>query len=252
MRLHALTPLVLIPLLLVGCAGTVKLDGDVDPFGPGTSGAYVVLDMDGDTAHFFLLSDRSGLCGKLRSGFEGALKAYEILQEDPVDADQCNAYSEALSDAWDPLVGNEASFLFTFVADGSIWDLLFGGTYDELTDPSGGTWDAAGESWFQLTYFPKTSPYEDIYERREGCNLADARDDADRAITSMIANEGDLELEESDSGWRIDFDVDLDDEDGDYAASATGGFGAGRCEIDANTMPPVSVLDAWTFAPWWL
>lgn len=251
MRPVALIAPILLPLLLTACAGTVSLDGDVDAFGPGMSGAYVVLDMDGDTVHFFLLSDKGGLCNQLRDGYEDALLAWELLQEDPGDADTCNAYSHQLADAWSPLVRNNTSLLFTFVADGNIWDLLTGG-YDELTEPSGGNWDAAAESHFQMTYFPKESPYDDIADQEEGCNLADPRDDADRTITSYVANEGDLELEENNSGWRIDFDVDLDDEDGDYAASASGGFGAPECVIEANTMPPAGVVDVWTFAPWWL
>jgi hypothetical protein len=253
MRSGLLICLALLPLVALGCAGTVKLDGDVDGFGPGTSGSYVVLDMDGDTVHFFLLSDQGGLCGKLRSGYEGALAAWETYQEDPTDAEQCNAYSEQLAEAWDPLVGNEANFLFTFVADGNFWDLLFGGSYDELTEPSDGTWDAADESHFQLTYFPKISPYQDLAERSDGCNFSEGREDADRAIDSYMANEGDLELEQSSSGgWRVDFEVDLDDEDSDFAASATGGFGAGLCEIEANTMPVAGILDLWTFGPWGL
>ena len=113
------------------------------------------------------------------------------------------------------MVSNQTSLLFAYVARGSVLDLFFGETLDELTEPSGGTWSVGDEPHLQLTYFPKDSPYEFVAEQRDGCNWSDSREDADRMIGSFLANEGDMELEESNSGWRIDFDVDLEEDEGE-------------------------------------
>lgn len=240
--------------MVAGCAGTVEFAGDSDPFGTVDSAAYVVLDIDGDTVHYFVAANRAGLCGRLRDGFEVALDAWETWMDDPTDEARCDAYSEGLYDAWDPLVRGGTHFAFAFVADGSFWDLILGGTYDDLTRPSNGEWEVPAESFLQFTYFPdSTSPYEDAVEQQAGCDLAEVKGDGDRAIESLVASEGALELEEGSSdGWRIDFAVDLEDEDGSFVDEASGGFGAGRCEIDAGAMPASAVLDFWTFAPWGL
>jgi hypothetical protein len=238
--------LVAFPLLLAACAGSVTVDGEVDAFGPGTSGAYVELDLDGDVFHFFLLANQGGLCGKIQRGYELAAEATADF-DDASDNDQCNAYLAGLEAAWDPLVRGEAHFAYTHVTGGNIL-----GGYDEWTEPSTGNWDLTEESIFHLVYFPQTSPYEEAVDRGDGCDFNDVVDDGQRAIETLLANDGTLELEEGDNdAWRIDFEADMDDEDGDFVGEVAGGFNAPLCEVDANTLGGLEMaLNPWAWLPW--
>ena len=241
--------LALTSLVLAGCAGSVSLDSDdVDSFGPGTSGAYVVVDLDSDTAHFFVLANQGGICSKIQTAYAAAFAAWD--DRDLADDESCDDYTAALADAWDPIVSGSAHFLGVTLNNG--FDL----SLDDIMEPSRGTWDVGdGEASLQLTYYPSGgSPYREVADRGDGCDLGDALEDADRAIDSFYATDGELELDEgSNDGWRIDFEVELDDEDADSAGDASGGFGAARCDVELDDLGPLEwVGNPTAFSPWFL
>ena len=249
MRTLLLATLIALPLLTCACAGSVSTDGDVDSFGPGTSSAYVQLDLDGDRFHFFLLSNKGGLCGKLESAYERAILAIDDF-DDVTDDDECDDYVAALAEAWDPVVSGGANFAYAIRWDDDPLAFLEG--FDELTEPREGTHDVDdGEATLDLAYFPSDSPYQTAAERQAGCDLDDVLDDADDSVVSLIADNGTLELEESDSGaWRVEFEADMDDEGGGSAGSISGGFGASECVIDANAIGAGALLNRWGLLPW--
>jgi len=243
----------LLPLalcVLVGCAGSVSVDGDsVDSFGPGTSAAYVVLDLDGDTSHLFVLANQGGICSKLQTAFAGAYAAADAWSGS-LDDDECNAYTAALAEAWGPVTSGAAHFLPLSINNG------FEFTVDEATEPSEGTFDAGqSEALLGLSYYPSgDSPYEVIADAAEGCDWGEVWEDAGDSVTSYSATDGDVVLEEgSNDGWRVDFDVEIDDEEGDSAGDLAGGFGAPLCDVELDDLGVFDyALNPAAYSPWLL
>lgn len=236
-------------LLLTACAGSVSVDGDADSFGPGTSSAYLVVDLDGDTYHAFLLSNKGGLCGKLQAGFDKAYDATdEWLDGDTGDDERCDAYVDGLADAWDPLTRGSANVIGVQVNS-------FALSLDEVTEPDSDTYDAGdGEAIMTVSYFPSgSSVYALAAEQGGGCEeLDDMLEDADDDVDTLWADDGDITLEETDSGaWRLDFEVELDDEDGDPSGDIAGGFGASTCDVELDSLSALELLSSpWAYAPW--
>ncbi|MCP4872628.1 MAG: hypothetical protein GY898_28385 [Proteobacteria bacterium] len=242
--------LVLALSVTVGCAGSVTVDSDdVDAFGPGTSAAYVKVDLAGDTFHFFVLANQGGICSKLQTAYAGAYSATSAFN-DGADDDACNDYTAALADVWDPVLSGSAHLLSVTVNNG------FDFSADEITEPSDGTFDAGeGEVGLRVSYFPSgDSPYLEVAERAEGCAWDDAIDDGLDSITSYGADDGDVVLEEANNdGWRIDFEVEIEDEDGDNAGDLSGGFGAPLCDIELDEVGPLEfTLNPYAYSPWLL
>ncbi len=245
--------LVLFFVLLVtaGCVGSVSTDGDADSFGPGTSSAYLVLDLDSDTYHVFLLSNRGGLCGKLQSGYERAFEATEeYLDGDTTDDDRCDAYVDGLAEAWDPLTGGGPNLL-------SVQVNTFALSLDEVTEPDSETYDAGdAEALLAVSYFPSgDSVYQLAADRDGGCEeLDDMLEDADDDVETLHADDGDITLDESDGGgWRVEFEVELEDEDNDASGDMEGGFGASECDVELDDLGPLRFLASpWAYTPWWL
>jgi hypothetical protein len=244
--MRALLPLLLIAA--VGCAGSVRIDSDeVDSFGPGTSAAYVVLDLDGDTYHFFLLANRVGICGKLDTAYQEAFAATQDWDGSLEDGD-CDDYTAALADAWDPVLSGSAHFLAISLNNGFDFSL------DEITEPDEDTYDIGqGEASLLVSYYPSgESPYREVADREDGCDLDDALDDGRDAITSYSGTDGDIVLEEGSNGsWRLDFEVEIDDEDGDSAGDLSGGFGAAPCDIELDDLGGLALgTNPYAYSPW--
>jgi len=236
-------------MLLAACAGSVNLDGEVDAFGPGTSAAWVELEMSDNTFHFFLLANQGNLCTKLQQSYDRAATAINNFS-DLSDEDECSAFGEDLSDAWDPLVAGNAHFAATNIYSGSFLDLL--GGLEELTEPEDGTFEIDdGEATLQLAYFGAGAPYAEAADELSNCDgdaFAAALDDT---LETVTADDGEVTLSESESGaWRVDFEVELVHEGGDSAGAGSGGFGASHCEVDASAVSSSYLLVPQVFLPW--
>ncbi len=249
MMKSCLPVLCLLCALLAGCAGTVNLDGEIGAFGPGTSAAQVELKMSGDTFHFFLLTNQANLCPKLQQSYERAATAINDFS-DLADEDECRAFAEGLSEAWDPLVAGNAHFAATNIYSGSFLDFL--GGLDELTEPEDGTFEIDdGEATLQLAYFGAGSPYAEAAEELTDCDFDGFAADLDDAVETVAAEDGEVSLSESESGaWRVDFEVELIDEGGDSAGTGTGGFGASHCEVDVSSVGSGYLFVPHVFLPW--
>lgn len=239
--------LVLLLSFAVGCAGTVSVDSDTaDGFGPGTSAAYVVVDLDGDKYNLFVLANQGGICSKLQTAYVAAAAAVEEF--DASSDENCDEYVTALSDAWDPVLSGGAHFLSVTINNG------FQPSADEITEPDDGTFDVGeSEALLRMAYFPSgDSPYRAVADRGEGCDWGDAIEDAQDTITSFPADDGEVVLEEANNGgWRVDFEVEIEDEDGDSAGDAAGGFGAARCDVELDDVGVLEFsLDPYSYFPW--
>jgi hypothetical protein len=250
MRLPALSALAAL-LLLPSCVGSVRVDGSADSFGFASSAAAVHLDLVNDDVRFFVLSSRTGLCQNLEDAYALAEAAWDRWAGSGEDA-VCDQLWDDLAEAWEPVTPGGTNFVFVELWSTDWQDLL--GGLDEMTEPSEGSFDPDnGEVLMRTQYLGEDSPYTMIAEADSGCDTSDASDDALDSVVTWYANAGTVDLSQAENGggWRVDFDVLIEDDDGDSGGDVEGGFDARPCELTLGVESGEFLSAPWAFQPWY-
>jgi hypothetical protein len=229
----------------LGCPGSVSVQ-DGDRFGAVQSAAWVSLDLQGDSYHFFLLSTGPELCSRLSNAYEALGPAYTSW-EGSSDEEDCDEVWDSVLDAWDPVIGSGQSLMAVTNQSGSFLSGL-----DAWSDAASGVREVdAGEVDVDLVDFPDGNPYQPLADA-EGCPDSDIVEDGTDLMAGRRATDGEVTLELTDSGaWSVEFDLTLDDEAGDAAGTASGSFTAAECEATLDGVDAVEfLLSIAVFAPW--
>lgn len=237
--MKTLSLLLLPSVLAVGCVGSISVDGGGGNFGPATSSAMVELDFQGDTAYWAIVSSRAGLCSDLQDAWPASVdRVLELDLLDLFDDGACNTLWEDLAEIWDPVLGGGANLTLVNQRDGS----------EGLGNPREGSFDVEeNDAGFGMAYMEE-SPHQELADARAGCDV-----DGRSLVQAFTADDGAITWEGNHSdGWRIDFEVELEDEGGADSGAADGGFGANVCTVSFNNASAAEYLIAASLGTPWL
>jgi hypothetical protein len=219
-RLVLMAPLLLTLAASSGCVGSVSVDGDAGNFGAASSGSLVELRLDDEVLRLFIISSRPGLCSNLQDAYPAAMDAADRWGFDIFDDGACNQLWEDLDAAWADVLGNGVNLtVISRAADGEL-----------LARPEEGSFEVGDGEWALELHYQDDNVYSTLAEERAGC-----APDEGELTRSYRADTGELEVSgDDDSGWRLDFDVALEDEEGDDAGDAVGSFATRSCEVEVT------------------
>jgi hypothetical protein len=224
--------------LASGCVGSVSVDGAAGDFGPASSGSLVELRLDDEVLRLFVVSSRAGFCSSFQDAFPAAMDAADRWGLDLVDDGSCNQLWDDLDAAWSGVLGDGVNLsVISHTNDG-----------EALGRPEEGSFDVGDGEWDLRLHYQDDNVYAVLADERAGCPPLNEGE----LTRSFHADTGTLDVSGDDEGgWRLDFDVALEDEEGDDAGDAVGSFATQVCEVEVVGTTLIEwALTAGVTTPW--
>ena len=248
-----LVPVALLLTLSVGC-GSIRFTDNL-PFNGVGSAVWLELEVnshenDDRLYHFFVISPAAGLC----DAFKRSLPDIAELTDDWNDADDADEVCEYTRDYWELL---EQDFSAFSRENSGLIDIDFREDSDWYEEPRDG--DVEGDceddddcfdyhvQLFEDDPLALASSSVDT-SGDDGCFDEDFYDDIDDAVEWYYDDGGDITVSHQGANQiRLDFDVDLDDEESDNSGDAEGWFSMSRCfvevDVEYNMTIPFGLLN---------
>ena len=234
--------------LLLGCPGSVRLDGGGDSFGAVSSALAVHIDLDGDAYHTLLLATNPAFCSRLETAHEELAAAWNRWDLDLTDDAACDVFWDEVADAWDPLLRAGPNVLAVTLQTGSVFSGL-----DAFTEIEAGPYDLGSGEALMTTGALDENPFRALADADGGCdNLESQLADAAERVSLLRGTDGDVAVEDlGDGSWDVAFVADVDDEEGAEQGTAEVAFGASSCDVALSGVDALEFLVGLrVFLPW--